>query len=310
MTGWSQEAHSKIREGAMAGLNPIPPSPATAQAFDGQIHSVCTEHGARQNKLLAALPEDDFERLQPDLEPFPMPLDWAVHAAGGREEYLYFLTSGIVSRFYVTQSGATAEFAVTGNEGVVGVASFLGGISTPSQAVVLTAGHSYRLPAVRLKDEFTHDGPLPRLLLRYTQALIAQIGLTSACKRHHALEQRLSRWILCCLDRLPTDELAITQGLIAAMLGVRREAVTKSAGSLQKAGLLHFCRGRMVVLDRPGLEAHACECYTVLKREYFRLLAEYRKLEAASGRRRVIIRRSSTATCASRDSRFEGVLQS
>jgi CRP-like cAMP-binding protein len=293
----------------MAELRPIPPSP-TRRAFDDEIHSVAAQHTARQNKLLAALPEDDFERLLPDLEPFPMPLDWAVHAAGDREEYLYFLTSGIVSRFYVTHSGATAEFAVTGNEGVIGVASFLGGNSTPSQAVVLSPGNSYRLPADRLKHEFAHDGPLPRLLLRYTQALIAQIGLISACKRHHALEQRLCRWILSCLDRLHTDELAITQGLIAAMLGVRREAVTKSTGNLQLARLLHFNRGRMVILDRPGLEAHACECYTVVKREYVRLLAEYRMLEATSERRRVTIRRSSVATCASRDSWFENSLQS
>ena len=293
----------------MAELRPIPPSP-TGRPFVGEIHSVTAQHAARQNKLLAALPEDDFERLLPDLEPFPMPLDWVVHAAGDCEDYLYFLTSGIVSRYYVTHSGATAEFAVTGNEGVIGVASFLGGNSTPSQTVALSRGYSYRLPADRLKSEFAHDGPLPRLLLLYTQALIAQIGLISACKRHHALEQRLCRWILSCLDRLHTDELAITQGLIAAMLGVRREAVTKSAGILQKARLLHSDRGRMVVLDRLGLEAHACECYTVAKREYDCLLAEYRKLEAASGRHRVVIRRSSVANCASRDSWLENSLQS
>ena len=191
------------------------------------------------------------------------------------KSHLYFLTAGIVSRLYVTQSGASAEFAVTGNEGVIGIASFLGGETTPSQAVVLSAGHGYRLRADRLKHEFDHDGPLPRLLLRYTQSLIGHIGLISACKRHHSLEQRFCRWILSCLDRLPTNELAITQGLIADMLGVRREGVSEAAATLQKAGLIHVSRGRIVVLDRPALEARVCECYAGVKREYARLLADY-----------------------------------
>ena len=223
----------------------------------------------------------------PDLEPFALPLGWAVHDAGDREKYLYFLTAGVVSRFYVTESGASAEFAVTGNEGVIGIASFLGGESTPSQAVVLSPGYSYRLRADRLKHEFEHDGPLPRLLLRYTQALIGQIGLISACKRHHSLDQRFCRWILSCLDRSPSNELALTQSLIADMLGVRREGVTGAAGKLQKAGLIHLSRGRLVVLDRPALEAQVCECYAVVKREYDRLLAEYRHAEVASQARPV-----------------------
>jgi CRP-like cAMP-binding protein len=224
-----------------------------------------------------------YERLVPDLEPFPLQLGWAVHDAGGREKYLYFLTAGIVSRYHVTAAGASAEFAITGNEGVIGIASFLGGESTPNQAVVLSTGYSYRLRADRLKHEFAHDGPLPRLLLRYTQSLIGQIGLVSACRRHHSLEQRLCRWLLSCLDRLPTNDLVLTQGLIAKMLGVRREGVTEAAGMLQEAGLIHLSRGRIVVLDRPGLEAQVCECYAVVKREYDRLLADYRGVDGDSG---------------------------
>jgi CRP-like cAMP-binding protein len=170
------------------------------------------------------------------------------------------------------ESGASAEFAVTGNEGVIGVASFLGGESTPNQAVVLSAGFAYRLRADLLKNEFKHDGPLPHLLLRYTQALIAQAGQTAVCNRHHALEQRLCRWILSCLDRLPGNELTMTQELIASMLGVRREGVAEAAGKLQKSGLIHTSRGHIAVLDRPHLEAQACECYAVVRREYDRLL--------------------------------------
>ena len=192
--------------------------------------------------------------------------------AGSRRLTATSLTAGIVSRFYVTENGASAGFAVTGSEGVIGVASFLGGESTPSQAVVLSAGYAYRLGADLLKNEFEHDGPLPHLLLRYTQALIAQTGQIAVCNRHHSLEQRLCRWILSCLDRLPSNELTMTQELIADMLGVRREGVTEAAGKLQKAGLIHYSRGRIAVLDRPQLEARVCECYAVVKREYDRLL--------------------------------------
>ena len=192
--------------------------------------------------------------MLPGLESFPLPAGWVVHDAGDCENYLYFITSGIVSRYSVTKSGASAEFAVTGSEGVIGVSLFLGGASVPSRAVVLGAGHSYRLRAELLKHEFEHDGPLPRLLLRYTQALIAQIGLVSVCKRHHSLEQRFCRWVLSCLDRLPTNELAITHGLIAAMLGVRREGVTEMVGRLQAARIIRCGRSRIVVTDRsaPG----------------------------------------------------------
>ena len=218
-------------------------------------------------------------QLLPDLESFSLPSGWVVHDAGDPEDYLYFVTSGIVSRYSVTRSGASAEFAVTGNEGVIGVSLFLGGESVPSRAVVLSAGHSYRLRADLLKHEFEHDGPLPRLLLRYTQALIGQIGLISMCKRHHALEQRFCRWMLSCLDRLPANELAITHGRIAVMLGVRRESITEMAGRLQAAGLIQCGRGRIVVLDRSAMEASVCECYALVRGEYDSLLAEYRQPE-------------------------------
>ncbi|MGZ5093998.1 MAG: Crp/Fnr family transcriptional regulator [Burkholderiales bacterium] len=234
--------------------------------------TVCVQHNCRQNRLLAALPREDYERLLPHLGPVPLRLGWTVHGAGAREPYLYFLTAGIVSRLYVTKNGQSAEYAITGSEGVVGVSSFLGGESTPSQAVVLSAGYAYRLGADRLKNEFERGGPLPHLLLRYTQALIAQTGQIAVCNRHHSLEQQLCRWILSCLDRLSSNELTITQNLIADMLGVRRESVTEAAGRLQKAGLIHYSRGHIVVLDRPSLEKRTCECYGVVKREFERLL--------------------------------------
>ncbi len=229
-------------------------------------------HTPRQNQLLAALPLQDYERLLPSLQPVSLPLGWTVHSAGDREKYLYFPTAGIVSRFYVMEDGASAHFALTGSEGAIGVASFLSGESTPSQAVVLSAGHAYRLGAHLLRNEFDHDGALPQLLLRYIQALIAQTGQIAVCNRHHSLEQQLCRWILSSLDRLPSNELTMTQDVIAEMLGVRRESVTEAAGRLQKAGLIHYSRGHIAVLDRPRLEAQVCECYAVVKREYDRLL--------------------------------------
>ena len=223
----------------------------------------------------------DYERLLPELEPVPLPLGWTVHGAGDRERHLYFLTAGLVSRFNVTLSGASAEFALTGSEGVIGVASFLGGESMPSQAVVLSAGYAYRLGADVLKHEFEHDGPLAHLLLRYTLALIAQSGQIAACNRHHSLEQQLCRWLLSSLDRVSSNELTMTQELIAEMLGVRREGVTEAAGKLQKAGLIRYSRGHIAVIDRPHLEAQACECYRVVKREYARLLPENRQAQVA-----------------------------
>jgi CRP-like cAMP-binding protein len=251
----------------------FPPYPQTRFASRERKRAVSAQHTPGQNHLLAALPVEDYERLLPALEPVPLPQGWTVHRAGDREKYLYFLTGGIVSRFYVTENGASAEFAVTGREGVIGVASFLGGESTLSEAVVLSAGYAYRLEANLLKNEFAHDSPLSHLLLRYTEALIAQTALTAACNRHHSLEQQLCRWILSCLDRSPSNELTMTQELIADMLGVRRQGVMGAAVKLQKAGLIHYSRGHITILDRTGLEALGCECYAVVKREYDRLLS-------------------------------------
>ena len=256
----------------MSGRDSFRPYPETCFASTDRKRAVFAEHMPRQNRLLAALPLEDYERLLPDLETVPLPLGWTIHGAGDREKYLYFLTAGLVSRVYVMENGASAEFAVTGSEGVIGIASFLGGESTPSQAVVVSAGHAYRLRARLLKDEFNHNGRLPRLLLRYTQALIMQMAQTAMCNRHHSVEQQLCRWILSSLDRLPSNELTMTQELIANMLGVRREGVAEAAGKLQKMGLIHYRRGHIAVLDRPRLEAKACECYAVVKREYDRLL--------------------------------------
>ena len=248
------------------------PCPEARFAFRDGKGAISAQHTPRHNYLLAALPADDYERLLPHLEPVPLPLGWAVHGAGDRETYLYFLTAGIVSRYCVTHSGASKEYAVTGREGVIGVASFLGGESTPTRADVLSAGHAYRWGADLLKGEFEHDGPLPRLLLRYIKALITQVGQIAACNRHHSLEQRLCRWILSCLDRLPSNELVMTQKMIARMLGVRREGVTEAAGRLQEAGLIYYHRGRIAALDRRQLEAQTCECYAVVKRAYDELL--------------------------------------
>ena len=226
----------------------------------------------KQNHLLAALPAADYARLLPDLELVPMPLGWAVYESGGKLGYVYFPTTSIVSLLYVMESGAPAEIAITGNEGLVGISLFMGGESTTSRAVVQSEGFAYRLKASLLKAEFERGGPLQHLLLRYTQALITQMAQTAVCNRHHAIEQQLCRWLLLSLDRLLSNELTLTQELIANMLGVRREGVTEAAGKLQAHGLIHYSRGKIVVLDRPKLEAQVCECYAVVKREYDRLL--------------------------------------
>jgi CRP-like cAMP-binding protein len=258
----------------MSGRDSFRLYPETRFAAGDGKRAVSARHTPRQNRLLAALPLEHYERLLPDLEPVALPLGWTIHRPGERQKYLYFLTAGIVSRFCIMVNGASAEFAVTGREGVIGVASFLGGESTPSQAVVLGAGYGYRLEVDLVNREFEHDGPLSHLLLRYTQALIAQTGQIVMCYRHHSLEQQLCRWILACLDRLPSNELALTQRRIADMLGVRREAVTQAAGRLKKAGLIHHHRGHIIVLGRVGLEAHACECYSVIKQAYDEMLRE------------------------------------
>ena len=227
----------------------------------------------RQNQLLAALPEADYERLLPQLELVPLPLGWALYESGSEQGYVYFPTDSIVSLLYVMEDGSSAEIAIAGNEGVVGIALFMGGETTPSRAVVQSAGYAYRLRASVLKAEFDRGGPLQHLLLRYTQALLTQMAQTAVCNRHHSVEQQLCRWLLLSLDRLPSNELTMTQELIANMLGVRREGVTEAAGKLQAAGLIHYSRGRITVLDRPNLEARVCECYAVVKRECDRLLS-------------------------------------
>jgi len=225
-----------------------------------------------QNHLLAALPAEDYARLLPTLELVPMPLGWAVYESGAQMGHLYFPTTSIVSLLYVMESGASAEIAVTGNEGLVGISLFMGGESTPSRAVVQSAGHGYRLRASVSRKEFALGGQLQRLALRFTQALITQMAQTAVCNRHHAVDQQLCRWLLLSLDRLPGNELKMTQELIANMLGVRREGVTEAAGKLQADGLIRYTRGHITVLDRSKLEQRVCECYAVVKREYDRLL--------------------------------------
>ena len=231
-------------------------------------------HIPTQNHLLAALPENEYERLLPHLEAVSMPLGEAIYESGGRLQHVYFPTTSIVSLLYVLEDGASAELAVVGNEGVLGISLFMGGETTPNRAVVQSAGFGYRLKSSLLKEEFNRAGPLLRLLLRYTQALITQMAQTAVCNRHHSVQQQLCRWLLLSLDRLPTNTLTMTQELIANMLGVRREGVTAAAGALQRAGLISYSRGRIVVLDRPGLEGAVCECYAVVKREFDRLLAD------------------------------------
>src|SRR6202162_4670004 len=229
-------------------------------------------HTPKQNYLLAALPAGDYARLLPDLELIAMPLGWAVYESGGQLGYLYFPTTSIVSLLYVMQSGASAEIAITGNEGLVGISLFMGGESTPSRAVVQSAGDGYRLKASVLKTEFALGGNLQHLALRYTQALITQMAQTAVCNRHHALDQQLCRWLLLSRYRLADNELLMTQELIANMLGVRREGVTEAAGKLQADGLIRYSRGHIKVLDRAGLEKRVCECYAVVKKELDRLL--------------------------------------
>jgi CRP-like cAMP-binding protein len=229
-------------------------------------------HTPKQNHILAALPAEDYTRLRPDLELIPMPLGWAVYESGGHMSYLCFPTTSLVSLLYVMEDGASAEIAITGNDGLVGISVFMGGETTLSRAVVQSAGSGYRLPASIAKREFAAGGHLQHLALRYTQALITQMAQTAVCNRHHALDKQLCRWLLLSLDRLQGDELVMTQELIANMLGVRREGVTEAAGQLQAHGLISYRRGHIKVLDRTRLEKRVCECYAVVKKEYDRLL--------------------------------------
>ena len=239
-------------------------------------------HSPNQNHILAALPTAEFDRLSQQLELVAMPLGEILYEPGGQLQHAYFPTTAIVSLHYVTESGASCESAGVGNEGVVGISLFMGGDTTPSSAVVQTAGHGYRLERSLLKQEFNRGGLMHRLLLRYTQALITQMNQTAACNRHHSLEQQLCRWLLLTLDRLPSNELVMTQELVASMLGVRREGITEAAGNLQRAGLIRYRRGHIAVLERPGLEAAACECYAVVKKELARLLSDVQYRQDAS----------------------------
>ncbi|MEA1051931.1 Crp/Fnr family transcriptional regulator [Lamprobacter modestohalophilus] len=232
-----------------------------------------------QNHLLAALPKAEYERLQPHLEPIALPLGKVLYESGEGLNHVYFSTTAIVSLLYVMENGASAEIAVVGNEGIVGIAVFMGGETMPNRAVVQSAGQAYRLKGLVLKRELARaggrrHGSLQPLLLRYTMALLTQMAQTAVCNRHHTIDQQLCRWLLLSLDRLPSNELEMTQELIANMLGVRREGVTEAAGRLQSAGLIRYSRGHIKVLDRPGLEARVCECYEVVRREFERLLPE------------------------------------
>lgn len=230
-----------------------------------------------QNHLLATLPAGILARLSPHLELIAMPLGEVLYESGGQLQHAYFPTTVILSLHYVMEDGASAEIAGVGNEGLLGISLFMGGNTTPSRAIVQTGGWGYRLKASVMMEEFNRSGGrragvLQKLLLRYTQALITQIAQTAACNRHHSVEQQLCRWLLQTLDRLSTNELTITQELIAGMLGVRREGITEAAGNLQRAGLISYRRGHITVLKRPGLESRACECYAVVKKEQDRLL--------------------------------------
>jgi CRP-like cAMP-binding protein len=225
-----------------------------------------------ENHLLDALPAGDFERIASNLDLITLKLGDVLYESGSRLRHVYFPTTAIISLLYVMEDGASAEIAIVGNEGILGISLFMGGDTTPSRAVVQSAGYGFRLKADLLKAEFGRFGPTMHLLLRYTQSLITQMAQTAVCNRHHSIDQQLCRWLLLSLDRLGSNELSMTQELIANMLGVRREGVTEAAGKLQKAGLIHYGRGRITVLDRPGLEARCCECYQVVKTEFDRLL--------------------------------------
>ena len=231
-----------------------------------------TSADPKQNHLLAALADSEAERWLPQLEPIEMSLGEVLYESGTTLTHVYFPTTAIVSLLYVMENGASAEIAVVGNEGLVGISLFMGGESTPSRAVVQSAGRGFRLKAQAMKNEFNRAGPVLHLLLRYTQALITQMSQTAVCNRHHSLDQQLCRWLLLSLDRLSGSDLVMTQELIANMLGVRREGVTEAAHKLQDAGLIRYARGHISVLDRTALEKRVCECYAVVKKEYDRLL--------------------------------------
>jgi len=238
------------------------------------LRPVSAMYQPRQNRLLAALPSGDYLRLLPHLEPLPLPKGWVIGSANCNKNHVHFITAGLVTRYCELENGSSTEFADTGREGAIGVAAFLGGNSNPFWSEVLSPGFAYRLPGNLVAEEFAQNTPLARLLLRYVRALIAETGQNAACNRHHPLEKRLCRWLLSSLDRLSTNELAVTHELIANVLGMRRESITAAIGLLEEAGLINHPRGHIIVRDRARLEALACECYSVVKREYSRLLPE------------------------------------
>lgn len=246
-------------------------------SFAASAPALALRPGAHLNRLLAALPSEEFARLAEHLEPIEVRIGDPVYGPDEQLRHAYFPTTAIISLHYVTESGASAETAGVGNEGMVGIALFMGGNTTCSSAVVQTAGQGYRLPARVLKAEFGRGGFVQSLLLRYTQALMTMMSQTAACNRHHAIEQQLCRWILLTLDRSPGSELIATQELVASMLGVRREGITEAAGKLQAAGFIRYRRGHLSVLDRLGLETRVCECYAVVKQEVARLLSDFRQ---------------------------------
>ena len=232
------------------------------------------KHDPNQNHLLAALLDAEFDRLAPHLELVPMLLGDVLYEPGGKLQHVYFPTTAIISLQYMLENGASSEIAGVGNEGILGVSLFMGGNTTPSRGVIQTGGYSYRLKSKILIDEFNRGGAVQHLLLRYTQALLTQMSQTAVCNRHHTVEQQLCRWLLLTLDRLSSNELTMTQELIASMLGVRREGVTEAAGKLQSYGFISYRRGHITVLDRAGLESDVCECYGVVKKEFSRLLSD------------------------------------
>ena len=236
------------------------------------MHTTADTYDPAGNRLLARLPRDEYERLRPQLSPISLALGEVVYESGGQMDHIYFPTTAIISLLYMMENGSSAEMGVAGNEGLIGVALFMGGNTMPNRAVVQSAGGAVRMKAEALQDEFKRGGSFQRLLLRYTQALLTQMSQTAVCNRLHTVEQQLCRWLLLSRDRLNTDELVMTQELIANMLGVRREGVTHAAQRLQQHGLISYVRGHIHILDRPGLEASVCECYRVVKDEYDRLL--------------------------------------
>lgn len=241
------------------------------------LGTATAKYQPKQNRLLAALPSADYLRLLPHLEHLPLPTGWVISSANCNTNHVYFISAGLVTLYCELENGTSTEFADTGREGAIGIATFLGGNSNPFCSEVLSAGFSYRLAGNLVAEEFAQSTPLSRLLLRYVQALIAETGQNAACNRHHPLEKRLCRWLLSSLDRLRSNEIAATQELISHVLGTRRESITAAEGMLESAGLIHHSRGHIHVIDRSGLEAMSCECYSVVRREYARLFPESRK---------------------------------